>query len=458
MTVSIQTLLIDLVKTASVVIVFAYLITRTRFFAEVLDRHYTYKNVAISILFFGILSIFGTYGGIALPSGAIANIRDLGPMIAGIFGGPVIGVGAGLIGGLQRYFAGGFVAVPCSLATVIAGLVGGIFFILRKNSFPKIWQVALISACMELLHMGLTLLIARPYEDALAVVESVILPMVIANAAGAGIFTFIIRNLVMEKKTAAEKEKYRQELEKKKFELEAARQIQLSMLPDSTPQLKGFDMAAFSLPALEVGGDYYDFIPVSKNKWGLVIADVSGKGFPAALFMALSRTCVRSTVVANKTACEAICTANNLISQDSPDSGMFITLFYATLDLECKKLNYVNAGHNPPILFTARGRSIKVLSAKGLALGVMEDICLQEVELTLAEDDTIIFYTDGVTEAINSKDEQFGVERLIKVIEQNSHLSADGLVQKIKSDIMAFTLGQPQFDDMTLVALKTGRD
>jgi phosphoserine phosphatase RsbU/P len=203
----IASLLIDLIKTASVIIVFSYLITRSRFFSEILDRRYTIKNCLFAIVCFGILSVFGTYGGIALPSGAIANIRDMGPLVAGLFGGPIIGLGAGLIGGIQRYFAGGFVAVPCSSAPVIAGLLGGMIFLIRNKTFPRVWHVTLIAAGMELLHMGLTLLIARPFENALGVVESVIIPMTIANAAGSSIFAYIVLNLVNEKKTAAEKQK-----------------------------------------------------------------------------------------------------------------------------------------------------------------------------------------------------------------------------------------------------------
>jgi phosphoserine phosphatase RsbU/P len=202
---SIFTLLIDLIKTASVVIVFSYLVSRTGFFSEILDRRFTVKNSLLAIICFGVLSIFGTYGGIALPSGAIANIRDLGPLVAGLFGGPIIGLGAGLIGGIQRYFAGGFVAVPCSVAPVIAGLLGGMIFLLNKRSYPRIWHVTLIAAGMELLHMGLTLLLARPFENALGVVESVIIPMTIANAAGSSIFAYIILNLVNEKKQSLKK-------------------------------------------------------------------------------------------------------------------------------------------------------------------------------------------------------------------------------------------------------------
>ena len=222
MEVSVGDLLIDLVKTGAVIVVFAYVVTRARFFTDILDKQFNFKNRIILILLFGVLSIFGTYGGITLPSGAIANIRDLGPMVAGLIGGPIIGVGAGLIGGIHRYFLGGFVCLPCALASVIAGLAGGVIYKLRKGAFPAVWQAALFAVLMESFHMGLVLLIARPYSQALAVVKEIFLPMTAANAIGVAIFIFIVRNLTMERKTAAEKEKYRCELERREYEAETA--------------------------------------------------------------------------------------------------------------------------------------------------------------------------------------------------------------------------------------------
>lgn len=463
---SIPSILIDLIRTGSVVMVFAYLVSRTTFFTNILDRAFDHRSRIMMILFFGALSIYGTYGGINLssgaiahirhlgPLGAIANIRDLGPTIAGLVGGPVIGLGAGLIGGIHRYFVGGFVAVPCAIATILAGLVGGLIYTLRKGNFPRIWQVMLLAVGVELIHIGLALLIAKPFDAVLTVAKEVTVPMVVANVIGAGIFAFIICNLINERKTNTDKEKYRRELERKRFEMETARSIQQTFLPESTPRLEGFDMAAFSLPALEVGGDFYDFIPISQDKWGLVIADVSGKGFPAALFMALSRTCVRANAMGKTTASEAICRANKLIAEDAK-SGMFVTLFYAILDPHTKQLHYVNAGHNPPLLCKGYGGDVVLLGAQGIALGVMDEINLEEVELNLANNDVVVFYTDGITEAINGKEEQFGRERLIKLITQNSTLTAQELIDKIKSAVTDFTHGQEQFDDLTLVVLKS---
>src|SRR4030042_1210744 len=453
MDVSIASILIDLIKTACVVVAFAYVLTRTGFFAEILDKKFSFKNQAILILLFGALSVFGTYGGLILPSGAIANIRDLGPMVAGLVGGPVVGLGAGLIGGLHRYFLGGFVCIPCALSTIIAGLLGGAIYRLKRGEFVAVWQAILFAVFMESLHMGLTLLIDKPYEQALGVVKEVILPMTGANALGMAIFAFIIRNLITERRTAEEKESYRRELERTEYEMETARGIQQSFLPESPPIIEGFELAALNLPARQVGGDFYDFIPVSEGKWGIIIADVSGKGVPAALFMALSRTLVRANVADTPTASQAMQKANRLISQEAK-MGMFVTLFYAVLDPKKRRLQYVNAGHNPPFVVKKSSGDVILLRASGIAMGVIDDVSLEEKEIELDSNDIVVFYTDGITEAINSAGEQFGEKRLIETINRNADLPVKDLVGRVKDEVFTFAQDQPQFDDFTLVILK----
>jgi len=450
---SIGNTLIDLIKTACVIVAFAYVVTRTGFFTEILDKKFSFKNQAILILLFGALSIFGTYGGLTLPSGAIANIRDLGPMVAGLVAGPVVGLGAGLIGAVHRYFLGGFVCIPCSLATVIAGLLGGAIYKLNKGEFVAVWQAVLFAVFMELLHMGLTLLLARPYEEAVGVVKDVIVPMTVANATGVAIFAFIIRNLIVERRTAEEKESYRRELERTEYEMETARGIQQSFLPESPPRIDGFELAALNLPARQVGGDFYDFIPVPEGKWGIIIADVSGKGVPAALFMALSRTLVRANVADNRTAAQAMQKANHLISQEAK-MGMFVTLFYAVLNPEKRLLQYVNAGHNPPFVIKKNSGDVILLRANGIAMGVMDEVSLEQKEIELASNDIVVFYTDGITEAINGAGEQFGEKRLIETINQNMDLPVKDLIGRVKDDVFAFAQGQPQHDDFTMVLLK----
>ncbi|MGB7531570.1 MAG: LytS/YhcK type 5TM receptor domain-containing protein [Halobacteriota archaeon] len=199
-------LLLALVEKICVIVVIAYLITRTKYFMEVLkNKKFTLKNRVILISIFGAVSVFGTYSGIDV-FGAIANVRDLGPMIGGLIGGPLIGVGAGLIGGVHRYFVGGFTCVPCSLATVFAGLFGGIIYLLKKGKFIDVPGAVVFAALMESFHMILILLLAQPYSKAVMVVEAISVPMIVSNSLGMAIFAFIISNLIREQETAEGRE------------------------------------------------------------------------------------------------------------------------------------------------------------------------------------------------------------------------------------------------------------
>jgi sigma-B regulation protein RsbU (phosphoserine phosphatase) len=436
----------------SVIVVLAYLLTRTKYFTEMLDKKLTMKNQAVLILVFGAFSIFGTSSGIEI-FGAIANVRDLGPMIAGLIGGPFIGIAAGLIGATYRYPIGGPTVVPCTLATVIAGLLGGIIYLANKGKFIGVVKAGIFAFLMESLHMVMALFLTQPFSEALIIVESVSAPMILSNTLGMGIFTFIISNRLRERKTTEERDKYLIELERKKQELKIASDIQRSFLPESTPKIEGIELSASNLSALEVGGDFYDFIPITSNKWGLLIADVSGKGIPAALFMALSRTLIHASTIGNPTVVNSIRQANKLIFADAK-SGAFVTLFYGILNTKQMTFRYVNAGHNPPIFLKEASNDTVLLKARGIALGAVEDIELQEAEIKLTQGDEVILYTDGVTEAIDEKNEQFSQERLIKVIRDNRALSAQDLMKKIQNEVNLFVNNQPQFDDVTLMILK----
>lgn len=174
--------------------VFMDIISNRKPFKSVLNNRGTWSDKLLIIVLFGGFSILGTYMGTELPSGAILNYRDLGPMIAGLVGGPVVGLGAGIIGGIHRFFMGGFTAVPCALATILIGLICGIIRYKNDNRLVSVQRAITIAILMECLHMGLTLLIARPFEEALTVVKLVILPMIIANAVGITVAMFLIKN------------------------------------------------------------------------------------------------------------------------------------------------------------------------------------------------------------------------------------------------------------------------
>lgn len=183
------------------VTVIAVLVSSMKNFRSlVVDQDFSLKNQIIMILIFGTFSIYGNYGGIKLSSGAIANVRDIGPLFAGLVGGPVIGFGAGLIGGINRYFAGGFTAIPCSLATISAGIIGGIIYLVNKKEFVGTYKAVIIAILVQMYHMGLNLILAKPFPLALETVKTVMLPMIIANALGIGIFSLVIGSLIQDKK------------------------------------------------------------------------------------------------------------------------------------------------------------------------------------------------------------------------------------------------------------------
>ncbi|MGC9436030.1 MAG: SpoIIE family protein phosphatase [Methanomicrobiales archaeon] len=238
-------------------------------------------------------------------------------------------------------------------------------------------------------------------------------------------------------------------------ELEIAHQIQESFLPDRPPRLPGLDIAGRNIPALEVGGDFYDFIELTGKKQGLVIADVSGKGVPAALFMALSRTLIRASAENRTDPRVAIELANRLISRDARTS-MFVTAFYAIVDPGARELTYVNAGHNPPLLVRGASGSTEWLQADGIALGVLEEMVFESVQVALSPGDLVVMYTDGVTEAQNEANEEFGEDRLVEMVTRSRSLDAESVLDAIITAITDHAGTHPQHDDITLLVLKVG--
>ena len=224
-------LIVDLVESMAVVIVVAYLFTRTPLYRQVLDQKLGRQGRLLLVLIFGAFSVWGTLSGVDI-NGAIANTRDLGPALGGLIGGPVVGIGAGLIGGIQRLSMGGYTALPSALGTVAAGVAGGVVFLLYKRRVAPVWAAMLLAVFTESVLMGLNLLMARPFHDALELVKDVIVPMILVNAAGMGLFVFIVRNEERERLTAAQKERM-------EGELTVARDIQRSIVPCIFPPFPG---------------------------------------------------------------------------------------------------------------------------------------------------------------------------------------------------------------------------
>jgi len=241
-------------------------------------------------------------------------------------------------------------------------------------------------------------------------------------------------------------------LERSQAELRIASDIQRSFLPEHIPPVRGFDLAATSISAMEVGGDFYDFIP-GKERMGMVIADVSGKSIPAALFMALSRTIVRANATHHEKGTEVLQDANDMIAADSR-SGMFVTLFYGILDEQTKSLVYANAGHPPPLLMRRGEDRFRALKVTGIALGVVEGMKYEERQIDLMPGDILVLYTDGVNEAINDCEEQFGLARLCRTVRGSRDLTAQEILDSILQDISRFAGEQEQFDDITMIVVK----
>jgi serine phosphatase RsbU (regulator of sigma subunit) len=248
------------------------------------------------------------------------------------------------------------------------------------------------------------------------------------------------------------------EKERLEHELELARQVQASFIPRTTPNIPGWDFAAFWEPARQVSGDFYDFIdhvgasdhaPLS----GIVIADVSDKGMHAALFMTLTRSVMRAATTAHQSPADSVTQSNRLLCADST-GGMFVTLFYAQLDSAKNEMTYVNAGHNPPLLYRARTQTLIELTRTGIMLGFDAAMPFEQRRAQFEQGDFIVLYTDGVTEALNARDEQFGEERLRTVIYHHCSASPAIMLQALRNELSDFVGNRLQSDDITIVIVK----
>jgi serine phosphatase RsbU (regulator of sigma subunit) len=250
---------------------------------------------------------------------------------------------------------------------------------------------------------------------------------------------------------------HREEIARQRLEQELAigRQIQLGLLPKDCPVVPGWEFAAVYQAARQVGGDFYDFpeLPGQPGRVGLVIADVADKGVPAALMMALSRTMVRTAAANGRSPSAALSLANELILKHS-HTDLFVSAFYATLDIHSGRLTYANAGHNRPLWLQISSGEILELAARGIVLGILEDIELEEREIDVSPGDVLVFHTDGVTEAMDIVGQQFGEERLRAAVAATPNASAQEIIAAVVDAVKAFTGDAPQSDDLTLLVVK----
>jgi sigma-B regulation protein RsbU (phosphoserine phosphatase) len=248
---------------------------------------------------------------------------------------------------------------------------------------------------------------------------------------------------------------FKEAIEKQKLEDELliAKEIQRGLLPSVLPNLRGVDYAAINLSSKQVGGDYYDVIPLTARRCVIAIGDVSGKGPPAALLMANLQATIRALSPLGLSLAELTTRVNNLIC-DSTSSSRFITFFWGIFDCETNMLRYVNAGHNPPYLFRNSG-AVERLTQGGMVLGVLKkDVPYHEGETKLDRGDVLVLFTDGVTEAMDNNDTEFGEERLEKIVISTKNHSARTILSAIVNAVQEHSRGEAPSDDITLVVLK----
>ncbi len=247
----------------------------------------------------------------------------------------------------------------------------------------------------------------------------------------------------------------RDELVALRQELGVAAQMQESILPKVFPEDPRYDMYAWMTPAKEVGGDFYDFFPVADGGFAVVVADVSGKGVPAALFMMVSRTLVKGSAVGEREPVKCITEVNKLLYEQNNES-MFVTLFYAVLNPASGRLDYVNGGHNLPCLIKSSGEVTWLSGDTGIVLGIIDDFPYQQHSIQLDAGDVVFFYTDGVTEAMDEADNQFGDDTLLDVLRKAAGSNPEEMTRRVVEAVHEHAAGAPQSDDLTCLALRYG--
>ena len=441
-----KALIVKLIGTLAVILLVAAFLGSRELFSRWISSRKSWKYVVFSGVLGGVFGIYGNLSGMPLGE-AVISVRDIGPMLAGYTGGPVAGVIAGLIAGLHRLYLGGITAPPCVVATFCIGLVSGLICRKHRKVIQKPYFAALLSAALEAFHLCVVLVMVKPFELAVAGVKQIAVPFILINAVGFMLMVSISVYADKQRKLAIENSRIQSELE-------VANVIQHSLLPlisESYPGRSETDVAAFMQAAKEVGGDFYDVFFVDQNRLAFVIGDVSGKGVPAAIFMAASKitlqNCLRDLDLSS-----SISAANNALCARN-EAEMFLTAWVGVLDLTTFELTFVSAGHNPPVL-VRDGNAELLKTRNGFVLAGMEDVKYREKTVQLKKGDAVLLYTDGVTEAQNTEGELYGEERLLSSLTGVGEATAGALIEAAKNGTEAFVGRADQFDDMTMLCFR----
>ncbi len=406
------------------------------------------KHTILLIVIGSSLGIFGTINSIPILD-VQSNIRNVGPIIAGMLGGPIVGGVSGLIAGTHRFFVGGNTACPCAIASIFAGVFSGVLYNLNKKQFIGVKWAILTTIFIEIIHSSLILLMQQPIELAIRS-QSITLPArIITESIGIGLFSFIITDIIKSLKIRDEKQKFEKELA-------IGREIQMSILPKIFPPQPGWqtiEIYGVVQPAREVAGDFFDFFKINERLICFSIGDVSDKGVPASLYMAVTKTLLKAM-------CEIADTPSTLLQKvnrelcDGNESLMYVTLFCGFLDTETGILTYCNAGHPPPFLI-CNGKAVEMSEKGGMALGVMEYATYTPFSMQLEKNDCLFLYTDGLTDAQNKRRQTMDENKIVELLNDNGCGSnAKQTIQSMLDAVNNFQNVDNQFDDITLLGLR----
>ncbi|MGD9347017.1 MAG: PP2C family protein-serine/threonine phosphatase [Candidatus Aminicenantes bacterium] len=339
---------------------------------------------------------------------------------------------------------------------IYIGLMGPIFALLLPNK-----RKALLLFGLYVLLVIVIVLFQPYFADSIAEITGFRLFifwygfLIIATFVFGSTYFFVLQRDKAYRLLGIEKEKSERLLRRIEKDLEQAAKIQRDLLPKEDPNLEGFDIVGTNIPCYQVGGDYYDFIPIDDDRLGVIIADVSGKGISASLLMASLRAALLAEVHAHYDIQEMVGRLNDFVYRSSPISS-FITFFLCEINRQTGELKYINAGHNPPLVIKNSG-GFSCLESSGFALGMFPEENYELGKIQLKSEDVAVLFTDGIPEGRNTKQEEYSDERLKDLAIEMRNLTASKLSANIFEDVEKFTAGAEQADDITLVVIKRSK-
>ncbi|HWR38705.1 MAG TPA: SpoIIE family protein phosphatase [Patescibacteria group bacterium] len=444
-------MLLDLMEKSCVMAVFAYGLLRSPFFCQLMEQKQQWRQQLVFGFVFSIFSAYGIYNGLMV-NGLLVALSRPGPILAGLMAGPVLGTSVGFITAVIRYSYGGENALAAGSTSLIAGILAGLYSWWRKGPVLSVREAVLFTVGFELLARVVPVLLIADRMQLVKIQLLVILPMVLGNGMMVAFFVLVLNTLRAEQKIRSQQARL-------EGELSLAREIQQSMvpaLPTGCIYSTSFSLHAILEPAREVGGDLYDFFFLDEHRFGFVIADVSGKGIAAALFMSATRTLFKSQADREAQTGEIVRRVNEELCRGN-NASMFVTLFCGILDIRTGEVTYSNAGHNPPYLLCQDDKALLLADRHGPALGVVEGMCFSSGKLRMAAGDVLLMYTDGVTEAMNGQMELFGDQRLEAALLGSDSNEPCQLLPLVMDHLQNFTAGAEQSDDITMLALRFDR-